>query len=113
MFERIRGAIAGEPKSPIPSHTQSPAHSQSSSQRQVGFISPNFLSPFLKGDSLDPKHDSPMRRKNDTIVTPKSKSPGTIRASAAALLSMASSTHPPPFNGDIDKNSDGIEDDIK
>jgi hypothetical protein len=40
-----------------------------------------------------------MRGKNDTIMTPKSKSPGTIRASAAALLSLAS---PPPFNGDSD-----------
>ncbi|KAL7512487.1 hypothetical protein ACHAXN_009421 [Cyclotella atomus] len=102
MFERIRGAIAGEPRSPTPSHSPAPSHT-SASQRQAGFRSPNFMPPFLRGDSIGDEHESPMRGKNDTIMTPKSKSPGTIRASAAALLSMAS---PPPFNGDSDAKED-------
>lgn len=112
MFERIRGAIAGEPRSPTPSQSPAPSHT-SASQRQAGFLSPNFMPPFLRGDSIDSEHESPMRGKNDAIMTPKSKSPGTIRASAAALLSMASSAYPPPFNGD-DRN-DAKEDmaDIK
>lgn len=112
MFERIRGAIAGEPRSPAPSQSPAPSHT-SASQRQAGFLSPNFMPPFLRGDSIDSEHESPMRGKNDAIMTPKSKSPGTIRASAAALLSMASSAYPPPFNGD-DRN-DAKEDmaDIK
>lgn len=108
MFERIRGAIAGEPRSPAPSQSPAPSHT-STSQRQPGLFSPNLVPPFLRGDSIGSEHESPMRGKNDTIMTPKSKSPGTIRASAAALLSMASSAHPPPFNGD-DKND--AKDDI-
>ena len=77
MFERIRGAIAGEPKSPVPSYTQG------------------------RGDPSE----SPMRGNNNAIMTPKSKSPGTIRASAAALLNLASAASPPPlFTGDGDNN---------
>lgn len=110
MFERIRGAIAGEPRTPTQPHSHSPAPSAAANpQKQAGFLSPNFLPPFLRGDSYGSEHESPVRGRNDAIMTPKSKSPGTIRASAAALLSMAS--NPPPFIGDSDAKN-GVADDI-
>ncbi|KAL3799145.1 hypothetical protein HJC23_002273 [Cyclotella cryptica] len=99
MFHRLRGAISGEPTTPTPSYGQSPAppHSSSSQQQQqqTRFLSPNFLPPFRKTESFGSEAESPVRGSNNTIITPTSKSPGSIRASAAALLSLAS--HPPPF----------------
>jgi hypothetical protein len=74
---------------------------------------PNFLPPFLKRESFGSEAESPDRGKNNAILTPGSKSPGAIRASAAALLNLSSV--PPPFKDYDDQKNNKHEDesDIK